>query len=861
MKLKLKNFRCHESAEFQIDDSGLILLSGPSGTGKSTVLKAIIYALYGKIRKPYSFGAKSCSVTLEFMDMKIIRTSNPNRLMVYIGTATTNPSSPPSNPTAVGAREPLPLEDEPAQHFINERLGMTYQEFMLSSYIPQKNNTSILSMTQSEQTAVIQMIAFKDDQNEQLGKKLKDLIKGYTTQVANYKTKLDLATTEVVNLSEGLVQVQFPLTLQDSETNEECIKTYRNRLKTFNSRISELYDQQEVLTKELSDLKATQDQIDSLMSKRDSVVNPQADEARETLATLRCELELLPVNLDSKINTLKTHLKCMEKKTALESMELTLETSMTLERDNRKNRITEIDQVLWLLDDKLVSPQTLEAEIADNETKISIFEDYQTTKKIYLDTCMALGETPDAEAEGDLDIGMLLEKLLEKIELTTTEIEDLNAKRTEWAVNIERLNLAKERIECPKCNTGLRFHDGKLSCFETDFIETSDTAVDYPQLISDATKKLKLLESERKGVQSLYNKIETLSVPEVNDQTDPEFYDALASRNDELSSFLKKHRDLQQQRNRLQKELDNESFGPAIKGMKEAFSKETINFEALLKGVIDSDLMKTRDVLDTELTELLDLKMKRGIKVSEVTEAEKRLKNVNEQLTAINKQISTLNGGLSGINRSNILKKLEKVDTKIKLAKTKQDEDTSISEQVDSYLTWVERSQKLAEWTVKLEEYSEGLKKAEGSLVGFMGLKDMLARAEVLAVDNVVSTINEHTAYYLDTFFGDHKLSAVIGTSPEAKFANTIEYKGNEYAGVTELSGGEFDRVTLASVCGVNAMMNSPILILDESLSSLDAETNTEIINFLHELSENKLILVCSHEAVTGIFDEVIAFD
>ena len=85
-----------------------------------------------------------------------------------------------------------------------------------------------------------------------------------------------------------------------------------------------------------------------------------------------------------------------------------------------------------------------------------------------------------------------------------------------------------------------------------------------------------------------------------------------------------------------------------------------------------------------------------------------------------------------------------------------------------------------------------------------------------------------------------------------------LTYKGHEYDNTEQLSGGEFDRCILASICGINTMLQSPFLILDESLASLDTQNNTDILSFLKEFSKDKLILVCSHEAIQGIFDTVI---
>jgi len=86
-----------------------------------------------------------------------------------------------------------------------------------------------------------------------------------------------------------------------------------------------------------------------------------------------------------------------------------------------------------------------------------------------------------------------------------------------------------------------------------------------------------------------------------------------------------------------------------------------------------------------------------------------------------------------------------------------------------------------------------------------------------------------------------------------------IEYKGHVYDSINSLSGGERQRVNLAFLLAVNDLVGSKYLFLDESLSALDSETNTEVFSYLRELGGNKSIFVISHEAVNGIFDKVIS--
>ena len=82
MRIRLKNFRCYEDETFDFGKSGLALLSGSSGKGKSTILMGIHFALFGIGTKVTAYGKTSCMVEMEFDDLKIIRTKRPNRLVV-----------------------------------------------------------------------------------------------------------------------------------------------------------------------------------------------------------------------------------------------------------------------------------------------------------------------------------------------------------------------------------------------------------------------------------------------------------------------------------------------------------------------------------------------------------------------------------------------------------------------------------------------------------------------------------------------------------------------------------------------------------------------------------------------------------
>ncbi len=151
----------------------------------------------------------------------------------------------------------------------------------------------------------------------------------------------------------------------------------------------------------------------------------------------------------------------------------------------------------------------------------------------------------------------------------------------------------------------------------------------------------------------------------------------------------------------------------------------------------------------------------------------------------------------------------------------------------------------------KLDRYTEYLIAGET-------LKKRYKQAEILSLESTINTINCGMTKYLNYFFQD---DIQIYLNPKlnktTKISTNIILKGKKST-ITDLSGGEYDRVTLASIVTINEIFNSSILILDEALNSLHQESNSEIIEFLKDLASDKLILIISHNAITGIFDHVI---
>lgn len=203
LKLRLKNFRCHTDFQLSFPEKGLVLLSGKNGKGKSTILEAIYYALYGDVKKPCFFGATSCSVELEYKNFTIKRSTRPNRLIL--------------------SYKEKEYEDKVAQNIIDEKL-MSCHEFLASSYIRQNQQTSILRLTPTEQLSFIKNISFDSEQTN----KIKEIIKSFIKDAANdglrLQTKIEDLEKNLKELQHKSIRAQYTVDAPPIDDEEEFLE-------------------------------------------------------------------------------------------------------------------------------------------------------------------------------------------------------------------------------------------------------------------------------------------------------------------------------------------------------------------------------------------------------------------------------------------------------------------------------------------------------------------------------------------------------------------------------------------------------------------------------------------------------------
>ena len=227
MRIHLKNFRCYEDKTFEFGDDGLVLITACSGSGKSTILMAIQFALFGTGTKVSTYGKTSCQVELEFENMKIVRTKRPNRLLLNDE-----------------------YEDDVAQEIINKTFGDTFD---VTGYISQNALNSFVIMSPTDKLEFLEKFAFKNVNLTEIKARCKTLITQRNEKLNKTLSQLEM-TQNIIEDLKVPEEVLFPI---DGKKNlyEKITKNEEIRKKNCDTLIKRSTGAIQSLQTEFTDLK------------------------------------------------------------------------------------------------------------------------------------------------------------------------------------------------------------------------------------------------------------------------------------------------------------------------------------------------------------------------------------------------------------------------------------------------------------------------------------------------------------------------------------------------------------------------------------------------------------------------------
>lgn len=867
MKLKLNNFRCYEGErEFDLGSSGLVLLSGTSGQGKTTIMMAIQFVLFGVGTKLPTYGKTSCSVELEYEDLYIIRTKRPNRL------------------TLNGI-----YEDQAAQDIINERFGSTFD---VTGYVSQNATNSFILMSPLEKLSFLEKFAFNNVDLRRLKEKCKAVITQRNEHMIGLIAKLELAR-EMLAVIKRPDTIEFPIKCKKSQ-REIAIKNENTRLKNCTIIIKRyLYSIKDLETK-LGDTRVLFASLEANNERLKELFDIKRDLENKRLGYCD-ENSTCDIITDEQVAMYRKRISFIKSRSELTDLESryksdcdTLSDMKEDEKANWNEEITKIEDKLW----KEHSKEDIKELTEEHQQIIEDAKEYNRlfVEKTKLEKSMEqikksiiISDEDYQDKEDGEDISDIVKFIQRKIDKISCEI---SSKKQLY----DRLLLERELYTCPSCESKLRLVSNNL-VLEKGFEEEKKNESDNSISLQEIKKNISELTSEKSRYEKYLLETNTCLINQTKiDKQINEIIDCYESKDDiptidiDIPSSKKYIEDLSAY---FTRQTENEKRLNMLK-TKQIYSASTISFEKSvnkLKTRIDEinntyklsqlsfdsnneeDITeKTLEILEYELSSALEhrrefLEIERDLK--ETAASITKYSNINSKLREqFTTKYEITNDHIESEN--DIKEEISRIKSLITEQETRKTGHEEMIKKIQEWNEYVALCEKYDEQYKKVKEIEEQELLSRKMYSAAMTLKNKILEAESIAIMNVIDSINTHAQAYLDCFFPDNPISVRLQPFKETKKATKptinieIEYKGME-CDINSLSGGELSRVILSYTLALAEMFNTPILLLDECTANLDQELTSIVFSGIKEMFNGKLTVIIAHQIITGTFDSVIS--
>lgn len=816
MIVTIIGFRSHKSSRYEIKDGKLTLIAGRSGAGKSTIFQAVYWCLYANMRHVYPNGSKGkCEVTLEFEDVIVNRKKNPEQVSIQIGNDL--------------------MEGEQAQKMIDQRFG-TKDLWSTTSYIQQNSRCGLLFGTNSEKLAIINELSFTNCDPAEVQQKINNTLKEVQNNL--------LISQDILNKDVQMFNSEHnvrPCNVEHILTSDTCLEL-TNEFQSLNTEIL-------TLNRKIHEVNLARSKLQMLTIELDRIRDEYKGINVED--TSHCQDQIISMEVSIKnhseyrsyintINTIKSSLPNLDKYRSTNDVKDVSDTCCIKDATGNVKNVTDNDiiEARRLKDayEKYKHVKSiLETDSIENEIKMfrDRIEELDVQIKFLKDTEAKQLKLKELQF---LEDRLLIEekKMASLLEYDPTVQDKINE------VNMKLKSTTK--LVCPHCENGVQYTGSYLvkcqKISDEEIFNLKNKLIEYNAVLQSNIEHAKLEYS----IVDLKKRI-------------------LLHREQDAST---------QSNNEL---CDNEKFkGMSIailEGFKNNFASKIMYLENLGHiSEVEEPKLSVEYLQDLKLYQRLNERLKNIPIVPEPVGDEPNAMDIQK----IRDHVTRMK--ILEMKRDTIMKRIIEIETSISdVTKLVTDEhDLRLNEvmrrcnEIKTSIDNHNYSSRLMGLYNQIQEKNKNVQTLHTHVQTVSALRANAIKVECDLLEETVQSINLHMESILQIIFED-PITVQLSLYKETKSTKqmkpqvnlSIAYKGGEYDSISQLSGGEGDRISLALILSLSLLSPSPILLLDESLAALDGvyrELCIKAIRFT--VGSSKTVIAINHEDVEGLYDETI---
>ena len=918
MKLELSNFKCHAHKEIEIGGDGVILISGKSGIGKTSIIEALIFVLFGSGRKIIRFGHKSCyvrmNVDLGGQHLNIYRTKGPNRL-----TITTTPIENTLDDTCsqlqVDKTNANYYEDDAAQAIIHEYYGSEYQSI---GYLSQSSFNSFVLMSPQDKLSFLEQLIFKSTDLKNIKSGIQQLIRERTQLLQTTTGKIEMLSQIIhesscsaedggPGLSIGKVPA-FPITKESgfiTNIDEQNIVTKNKHTEKRNN----LTKQQTIKKKlhKLSLMRTEREKFDHANSDAENrsavfsdrfltlkmshfqkfaIENGVGEQPQDTMNTDLCIIKQIRDECSDKYKDICRRLLSVNQNKEYIRMKTDYETKQVEYNIMFAKEKTELDNQY----NECVKKSISVGEIAECYSELSYIDTYILDLAKYNDLMSEYDTTIDAYIQLKCtDIDKSDYQVMVKNTNTECKKDELKAKIKEYETDIsellklyEKTKLAEKKYKCPSCKTNISFCTKTNTLIAHDIV--TDSKLSCEAINEKLDKKRKRLEKNKLCLSNFLRYISSIDI--INDKLL-----GLIAQYDDADSpsepFKKQEIDLLSQKSDINKIINQNNQNTILQ--KKVSSK--LKHESLDNHII-TRLASTIQKLDKQINqyenthtidqthisadddELLKSSIDLEYECQQHNETYDQLSSYHVQYISATKILNELISNKNILSLRSIKKHIDTNSNELAALVT---QFSLIESQILDIERWKldhERYTQLQTRQLELIHLESTMTTVKNKLQSIYRLKDIIKQAESIKLTHAIESINQYVSNYLEIFFQTDPIHVTLsirdasitgtgsgtGSQKTGQIVLNVDYKEME-ADVSILSGGELQRVIIAYNIALSELFSVPMILLDECTSNLDQELTEAVVKGIKYNCSCKTIIMVAHQVVSGIFDKVILIE